>query len=206
MARRNRRHRKSKSHGPSPKARSGLSVKTVSVGVAVSAVVLGLVFGYVWRPSTGGGETQGGTQFANLPPLSTKGTSLHGWHDMAHMPKRSKGRALPVGEPQPDVMVEPANINLGNVGRRDIVSLNYVVVNKGAQELVVNHMVTSCGCTTARLSHNIIPPGHRADLEVRFDAGYHKVNPGGRVVRVVWLETNDPDTPVAEARLTATIM
>lgn len=142
---------------------------------------------------------------ASLPPLSTQGDSIRGWHDMANIPGNVKGSPLPKEQPQADVTVKPANRYLSAVGRKEVVNLNYVVVNTGNKDLVINNVVTSCGCTTATLSHNIIPPGHRADLAVRFDAGYHPMKPGEQVTRVVWLRTNDPDTPVAEARLTATI-
>lgn len=142
---------------------------------------------------------------ASLPPLSTEGKAIRGWHDMANIPRDAKGSPLPKEQPQADVTVKPANRYLRAVGRKDVVNLSYIVVNDGTKDLVIGNVVTSCGCTTANLSHNIIPPGHRADLAVRFDAGYHPMKPGEQVTRVVWLRTNDPDTPVAEARLTATL-
>jgi hypothetical protein len=144
-------------------------------------------------------------EIASLPPLSTQGNSIRGWHDMANIPESFMGRPLPKDQPQPDVAVQPASRHLGALGRKDVVNLNYVVMNTGNKDLVINNVVTSCGCTTASLSHNIIPPGHRADLAVRFDVGYHPMKPGEQVTRVVWLKTNDPDTPVVEARLIATI-
>ncbi len=144
-------------------------------------------------------------QSGDLPPLSTQGKPIEGWHDMANMPKDVAGQPLPKDQPQPDVVVIPANHSLESVGRKDIVSLSYIVVNDGDRDLVIENVVTSCGCTTATLSNNIVPPGYRADLAVRFDAGYHTVDPGQEVVRVMWLMTNDPDTPVAAARLTAVI-
>jgi hypothetical protein len=171
-------------------------------------LVVGLAAGFFFvqgRSQTAERTEPLGVEIASLPPLSTQGKSIRGWHDMANIPKNSKGRPLPKDQPQPDVEVKPANRYLGALGSTDVVNLNYVVVNTGNQDLVIDNVVTSCGCTTATLSHNIIPQGHRADLAVRFDAGYHPVGPGEQVVRVVWLMTNDPDTPVAEARLTATI-
>jgi hypothetical protein len=128
-----------------------------------------------------------------------------GWSPFALIVESHYGRPLPKDQPQPDIIVKPANRSLGMVGRRDVLNLKYIVINNGNEDLVINNMVTSCGCTTGKLSHNIIPPGYRADLSVRFDVGFHKVKRGERVVRIVWLRTNDPDTPVAEARLTATI-
>jgi hypothetical protein len=175
------------------------------VGVVGVGLVVGLVFGYGWSPLPSGVEQQIGDQRGDLPPLSTVGSSIGGWHDMANIPKNIYGRGLPKGTPQPDVVVKPTNRDLGFVGSRDVINLYYRVLNQGDQDLKVDNIVTSCGCTTGTLSHNIIPPGHRADLQVRFDVGYHKVKRGERVVRIVWLKTNDPDMPVAIARLTATV-
>ena len=175
------------------------------VGVVLVGLVVGLVYGYGWSPLPRGVEQHIGDQRGDLPPLSTVGSSISGRHVMANIPRNVYGSPLPKDQPQPDVVVKPANRNLGSVGSRDVIDLTYAVVNKGDQDLIVKNMVTSCGCTTGTLSHNIIPPGHRADLQVRFDVGYHKVDRGERVVRIVWLRTNDPDTPVAEARLTATV-
>lgn len=204
MARKNRHPKQSKPSRSSGKSKSRPPTAFVLVGVLLLGLAGGLVFVY-GRSGTPGRAEAPGTESASLPPLSTRGTSIRGWHDMANIPKSFTGHPLPKDQPQPDVSVKPANRYLNAVGRRDVVNLNYIVVNDGNQDLVIDNVVTSCGCTTATLSHSIIPPGHRADLDVRFDAGYHPVKPGEQVVRVVWLRTNDPDTPVAEARLTAVI-
>lgn len=205
MSRKDRRRKQSKTHGTSRGSQSRISVKSMLVGIALVGLAVGLVFGYGWSPLPRGVEHQIGDRDVNLPPLSTVGSSISGWHDMANIPKNMYGRGLPKGTPQPDVVVKPTDRSLGFVGSRDVINLTYSVVNQGDQDLVIDNMVTSCGCTTGELSHNIIPPGHRADLQVRFDVGYHRVKRGERVVRIVWLKTNDPDTPVAIARLTATV-
>jgi hypothetical protein len=183
----------------------------VLVGVMLLGLAAGLVFVYGRSQTPNAAESQRRGSLAqvgqsvDLLPLSTQGKSIYGWHDMANIPKNVKGRPLPKDRPQADVGVKPANRYLGSLGRKDVVNLGYIVVNDGDHDLVIDNVVTSCGCTTATLSHNIVPPGRRADLAVRFDAGYHAVKPGQQVVRIVWLMTNDPDTPVAEARLTAVI-
>jgi hypothetical protein len=183
----------------------------VLVGVMLLGLAAGLVFVYGRSQTPNAAESQRRGSLAqvgqsvDLLPLSTQGKSIYGWHDMANIPKNVKGRPLPKDRPQADVGVKPGNRYLGSLGRKDVVNLRYIVVNDGDHDLVIDNVVTSCGCTTATLSHNIVPPGRRADLAVRFDAGYHAVKPGQQVVRIVWLMTNDPDTPVAEARLTAVI-
>lgn len=80
----------------------------------------------------------------------------------------------------------------------------FAVQNTGNDDLVISNLVTSCGCTTAELTSNVIPPGKRADLTVYFDADYHQTR--GEVVRLVWFATNDPTYPWAEVRLTANVV
>ena len=215
MGRKKKRQKQSQTQATRAKSNSRSSMAFVLVGVMLLGLAAGLLFVYGRSGTPNAAEPQqfgtGSTSVAqveqsgNLPPLSTQGKSIYGWHDMANVPKNLKGRPLAKDQPQADVAVKPANRYLGSLGRTDVVNLSYTVVNDGDHDLVIDNVVTSCGCTTATLSHSIIPPGRRADLAVRFDAGYHKVDPGQQVVRIVWLMTNDPDTPVAEARLTAVI-
>jgi hypothetical protein len=173
-------------------------VTVIALGVAA-----GLVFGYGWGPASSVSEQHIMVQDDSVP-LSTRGKSISGWHDM-NAPTYAYKSLPPRGTPQPDVAVAPTNRDLGSVGSKDVVNLHYSVLNRGNQDLVIDSMITSCACTTAELSNNIIPPGTRGDLKVRFDAGFHKVERGDQIVRLVWLKTNDPDTPVAIARMTATI-
>lgn len=215
MGRKNKRRKQHRTQGTGGRSNSRSSMAFVLVGVMLLGLAAGLIFVYGRSRSPNAAELQrygmGSTsaaqvgQSVDLPPLSTQGKSISGWHDMANIPKNVRGHPVSKDRPQPNVAVKPANRYLGSLGRTDVVNLNYIVVNDGDHDLVIDNVVTSCGCTTATLSHSIIPPRHRADLAVRFDAGYHKVEPGQQVVRVVWLMTNDPDTPVAEARLTALI-
>ena len=188
--------------GRKPKSRS--TIILTLAGLILVGLAAGIVISNGWSPFAQIVESQSKDE-GDLPPLSDRGRSIRGIHDMDRIPKNVYGRPLPKDQPQPDIIVKPANRSLGMVGRRDVLNLKYIVINDGNEDLVINNMVTSCGCTTGKLSHNIIPPGYRADLSVRFDVGFHKVKRGTRVVRIVWLRTNDPDTPVAEARLTATI-
>jgi len=205
MGKKNRQGKQPKPNGTEQKPKFRSPVKFLLAGVLVLGVAAGLVFGYGWGPPTSASVQQAETQSDSLVPLSTRGKPISGWHDMANIPKYTYKPPLPKGTPQPDVTVAPTNRDLGSVGSKDVVNLNYAVLNEGSQDLVVDSVVTSCGCTTAELSNNIIPPGNRADLKVRFDVGFHKTARGEQVVRIVWLKTNDPDTPIAIARLSATV-
>lgn len=205
MGRKNRERKQLNRQGRDRKPRSRLSVRFLLLSAVAIGVVASLVYGYGWNPSTSVSDQQNAVQDDNPVPLSTRGKTISGWHDMANQPSYTYKTPPPKGTPQADVIVTPSNRDLASVGSKDVIDLNYAVINQGTQDLIVDSMSTSCGCTTAELSNNIIPPGTRADLKVRFDVGFHRVEHGERVVRIVWMKTNDPDTPIATARLTATI-
>lgn len=204
MGHKNRQHKEFKMQGTGPRSRSRSSFRLLLGSVIAIGVVGGLVFGYGWGPASSGAERHIGMEDDSSVPLSTRGKPISGFHVM-RVPTYAYKPLPPKGTPQADVTLTPTNRDLGYVGNKDVVDLHYAVVNQGNQDLIVDSMVTSCGCTTAELSNNIIPPGTRADLKVRFDAGFHQVEHGEQVVRLVWLKTNDPDTPIATARMTATI-
>jgi hypothetical protein len=79
----------------------------------------------------------------------------------------------------------------------------FAVQNSGDVDLAIGTLVTSCGCTVAELSNDVIPPGQRADLTVTFDANYHETR--GEVTRLVWFATNDPAQPWVEVRIAANV-
>jgi hypothetical protein len=79
----------------------------------------------------------------------------------------------------------------------------FAVQNTGTADLEIGNLVTSCGCTMAELSSNVIPPGERADLTVTFDANFHATR--GQVTRLVWFATDDPTQPWVEIRIDADV-
>lgn len=104
---------------------------------------------------------------------------------------------LPAGEPQPNVAVDEAFHDFGRIGAKDIVTHTFLVRNNGDAPLTISRAYTTCGCTTAEVSSDVIPPGKAVSVELRFDAGFHD-SAGQTVRRGVILENNDPDQPQTE--------
>jgi hypothetical protein len=131
---------------------------------------------------------------AELLPLAQAGNAIRGGHDMAMIPEQTPApRATPANAPVPRLEL-PSSWDVTHV---------FAVQNTGTTDLEVGNLVTSCGCTVAELSSNIIPPGERADLTVTFDANAHETR--GQVVRLVWFATNDPTQPWVEVSITADV-
>jgi len=101
------------------------------------------------------------------------------------------------------IQLSPSELDLGPIPNTGPVSRTLKVRNVGRGWLEITGLSTSCGCTTAELSSRVIPPGHRADLTVTFDADYHPAR--GNVTRLVWFVTNDPTQPWVEVRITADV-
>lgn len=104
---------------------------------------------------------------------------------------------LPKDGPQPNVTVDEAFHDFGRIGPKDVVTRTFVVRNNGDAPLTISRAYTTCGCTTAEVSADEIPPGKAVTVEMVFDAGFHD-SAGQTVRRGVILENNDPDQPQTE--------
>ena len=141
---------------------------------------------------------------AALLPLAQAVRPLNGGHDMTRIPAQTPApQAAPAGVAVPDLQIPSASYDWGIIPKSPPVTHIFAVQNTGTADLVLSNMVTSCACTTAKLSSSVIPPGQRADLTITFNPSFHKVE--GDVVRLVWFGSNDPTQPWVEVRLTANV-
>ncbi|HSJ55293.1 MAG TPA: DUF1573 domain-containing protein [Anaerolineae bacterium] len=191
-----KRRRRSSPGGANPLVWFGGILGVVVVLVSVNLVQSGAL---AEPPLASRSEAAG-----DLLPLVEAKRPLKGGHDMRLIPQQT-----PVPQPAPaDVAVArldlpSASHDFGLLPKRPNVAHVSAVQNTGAVDLVIQNLVTSCGCTTAELSSSVIPPGRRADLKVVFDPDYHPTE--GEVVRLVWFATNDPTQPWVELRFTAEV-
>lgn len=117
---------------------------------------------------------------------------LHAIHEM-DMPGDPKKPIpfLPKDGPQPAILIPTMTFNFGNIGATDIVAHDFVIANTGQAPLTISRAYTSCGCTTADFTSDVIPPGETAIVTLRLDAGFHDVR-GQTVRRDIIIENNDP--------------
>lgn len=109
-------------------------------------------------------------------------------------------RQPPPGTPRPAIYVEPPFHDFGTIPQ-EIVTHSFSVRNKGDKDLVISNITTSCGCTTAEIDKNSIPPGEEGTLTVTFDPIVHDTK--GKTTRTVSLETNDPSYPIKKIKIKA---
>jgi hypothetical protein len=96
---------------------------------------------------------------------------------------------------QPQISVQNAVFNFGDVVNGQVVSRDLSVHNLGSAPLLVESVSTSCGCTTSTLDPITVPPGGEAVLHIEFDSGAHGSELTGEVTRQVFIATNDPQKP-----------
>ncbi|HUW09124.1 MAG TPA: DUF1573 domain-containing protein [Anaerolineae bacterium] len=97
------------------------------------------------------------------------------------------------------VELSTADFDFGTIPNTEPVSRVFQVRNAGEGNLEISGLSTSCGCTSAEIANRSLRPGEATDLTVTYDPGAHD-GATGEFMRVVYVRTNDPDTP--EARLT----
>jgi len=132
------------------------------------------------------------------PPVA--GTPVSGGHNMALIPPTP----VPPGPgPQPNLLLPHGSYDFGAmpVGGA-AVEHSMRLLNTGDADLRVAGLATSCGCTTARLSADRIPPGESAELVVRYDPATHPQ--AGFYTREIYIYSNDPRQPKATFVITAT--
>ncbi len=107
---------------------------------------------------------------------------------------------------QPQISLETTEFDFGDVVNGEIVSRDLIVRNVGQADLIVEEVITTCGCTTGALDPMTIPPGGEATLHIEFDSGAHGPELTGELMRQVILVSNDPEAPEATVQFTANVV
>lgn len=107
---------------------------------------------------------------------------------------------------QPQIALETANVDLGDVVNGEIVTREVAVQNTGNTDLVIDAVSTSCGCTKATLDSMTISPGSEATLQIVFDSGAHGEELNGELMRQIFIVSNDPAQSEVVLELTANVL
>lgn len=78
--------------------------------------------------------------------------------------------------------------DFGSVEKGNVVDYNFKVVNKGKTPLKIIRIRTSCGCTAAVTSKNVLDPGESTEIHTEFDSS----NELGKIHRSIEVISNDP--------------
>lgn len=112
------------------------------------------------------------------------------------------GAALAEEAEGPRIRVDPIAFDFGKVRPERSLRKEFRLRNLGDQPLVIERVSRSCRCTSAEVEESTLEPGGSTPLRV----GLETPAVPGQVEERVLLRSNDPDTPLLEIRLLATVV
>lgn len=96
------------------------------------------------------------------------------------------------------------DFDFGEIPSTGPVSQTFQVRNAGQGTLKITGVSTSCGCTAARVDKERLAPGETTALTVTYDPQAHG-GQTGRFMRVVYVRSDDPETPEASLIIRVTV-
>jgi hypothetical protein len=110
--------------------------------------------------------------------------------------------AVSAEERQPRIRVEPESFDFGRVLPEKTVRKEFRLRNLGEAALAIERISRSCGCTDVDAGVSDLGPGESTSLLVTVET---RATPG-KVEYQVLVRSNDPETPVLEIPLRATVV
>lgn len=105
----------------------------------------------------------------------------------------------------PKIEIAPPFKDLGDVTKEGF-NYTFAVKNIGNKPLVINRVSTSCGCTQASIDKERLVPGEETTLQVTFNPKLMEEEVKGKVSRIIFIDSNDPEKPNFEIKLTANVV
>jgi len=94
----------------------------------------------------------------------------------------------------PQIQCEEATFDFGSRDAAESVEHTFLVKNTGTADLEIKKVQPACGCTTAELEKNIIPPGDSAKVAAKLSLAGRS----GEVQKPINIESNDPTNPTLQ--------
>jgi hypothetical protein len=104
----------------------------------------------------------------------------------------------------PRIAVEPASFDFGKALPQKALVREFSIRNFGDEDLVIESVTSSCGCTAALLdpARKVLRAGGSAPLRVTLTTS----GSPGRMSKSVLVRSNDPSRPAFEVKLQATVV
>lgn len=102
----------------------------------------------------------------------------------------------------PRIAVDPPSFDFGRTLPQKAVTREFSIRNFGDQDLVIENVSSSCGCTVAdTLTKKVVKPGGSQPLRVTLTT---PAGPGA-ITKSVVVRSNDPARPLLEIKLKTTV-
>jgi uncharacterized protein DUF1573 len=104
----------------------------------------------------------------------------------------------------PRVSVDPISFDFGRAVQNKTLQKEFNVRNFGDEDLVIEGVTTTCGCTAAFMDEDgkVMKPGTSRPLRVTLQTREYS----GKVARTVLVRTNDPTRKLVEIKVEATVV
>ena len=104
----------------------------------------------------------------------------------------------------PRIEVSPIEYDFGTIPYESA-EHTFNVKNIGGEALEIFRVSTSCGCTKGEVKSKRIAPGESTALVVTFDPNLMAEQISGKILRKIYLKSNDPENPEVEITITANV-
>ena len=101
----------------------------------------------------------------------------------------------------PRIAVEPTVFDFGKAQQEKTLEKEFTVRNLGNEDLVIESVSTTCGCTVAEGYSKLIKPGASTPLRVKLQTR----TSFGKLSRSVLIKSNDPSGRPLELKVEATV-
>lgn len=101
----------------------------------------------------------------------------------------------------PRISVDPTVFDFGKAQQEKTLEKEFTVRNLGNEDLVIESVSTTCGCTVAEGYSKVIKPGSSTPLRVKLQTR----TSFGRLSRSVLIKSNDPSGRPLELKVEATV-
>jgi hypothetical protein len=103
------------------------------------------------------------------------------------------------------IELSATEFDFGTIPNTGPVSQVFQIRNAGDGPLKIGGVSTSCGCTTAQVGSQQLAAGESTDLTVTYDPLTHN-GAAGDFMRLVYIRSDDPDTPEANLSIRVTVV
>ncbi|PKN98421.1 MAG: hypothetical protein CVU42_11970 [Chloroflexi bacterium HGW-Chloroflexi-4] len=174
------------------------AIKRVLIGLA-GAVVIGFSLYSLGAFGTNNSKIN------YLPSDVVYGEKIVAIHLMGEIPAKASINQ-PISNPaeEPGIQISENYYDFGLVNSTQVLTRIFVIANTGKSVLIIQRAYTTCGCTKADFTANEIPPGKVVLMTLQFDPNFHEMS-GTTVRRGVMIESNDPNHPIQEIWVQATV-
>ncbi len=92
---------------------------------------------------------------------------------------------------KPVLKLDKNQHDFGKVAEGEVVEFNVKFSNVGSDQLKIDRVKTSCGCTAALVSEKEIQPGGTGEINIKLDTS----DRSGKMARTITVFSNDPENP-----------